>query len=62
MLCSAIHKLNSINVENKQFDEQFDEQFDNLVRTETDIIRVCKFMSPEKQKQVCIIKGKSYLR
>lgn len=39
---------------------EYDEKFDKIIRTDRQLVRVCKFMSPQKQNSVCIKKSLNY--
>ncbi len=39
---------------------EYDEKFDKIIRTDRQLVRVCKFMNPQKQNSVCMKKGYAF--
>lgn len=42
--------------------KEYDDKFDKIIRTDRQLIKVCKFMSPQKQNSVCMKKGYAFYK
>lgn len=40
--------------------KEYNDEFDKIINTNKHIVRVCKFMSPEKQNSICMKKGYAF--